>query len=558
LRDPTEAAPGVPISRRRIALFFCALWLALAWIGGEYIGRTSFVVEGQRVHTLWDDAMISMQYARNLSEGNGLVWNAGGEPVQGFTNLGVTLAMAAVHGLPLGELRIALAVQLLNLGLLAALLVFVWRAAREIEPDDPAVAAVATVATLLLAPLAIWSLQGADAGFVALWLGICVERVAHAERAGTPWPWHTWALIAAGIGIRPDATIFCLVFLVLSLRAPGPPLRNVARGAFAIALVWAAMLLFGQLYYGDPLPNTYYLKATGAPPFSRLASGASQLAGWLAWMIPAFALAGLAIVRRKGQLPVLLCGALVAVGLAYHATVGGDWMWRYGSRFAAPALPLLVLLVTIGARHAMRTPPVPAWATRPLFPLLAIGIVLLANPSGTLGEWLDPRHGTMLARENYKNFRYASYFRDHTTPDTTLALHWAGVPKYFSHRQAIDVLGRSDRRIARSEAQPGPYRPGHSKWDWDYVVNVRKPDIVIGESRGLRERDDFRDAYVLVKGPRRGFYMRVESLEKLDDDEVAFEDLRTGRRSRSVEGDDPLDPTEALPQDGLHLTPESP
>ncbi len=121
-----------------VALLF-ALYIAQCL---HYIASTSFVVENQRYFTLWDDAMISMQYARNLWEGNGLVWNAGGDPVQGFTNLGVTLAMAAVHGLPLSEFRIALAVQLLNLALLAALLVFVWRAAREIEPDDPAVAAI--------------------------------------------------------------------------------------------------------------------------------------------------------------------------------------------------------------------------------------------------------------------------------------------------------------------------------------------------------------------------------------------------------------------------------
>ena len=46
---------------------------------------------------LFDDAMISMRYARNLAEGHGLVFNAG-EYVQGFSNPLMTLLMAALIG----------------------------------------------------------------------------------------------------------------------------------------------------------------------------------------------------------------------------------------------------------------------------------------------------------------------------------------------------------------------------------------------------------------------------------------------------------------------------
>ena len=42
-----------------------------------FIYRTSFVVAGERYFSLFDDAMISMRYARNLAHGYGLVWNPG-------------------------------------------------------------------------------------------------------------------------------------------------------------------------------------------------------------------------------------------------------------------------------------------------------------------------------------------------------------------------------------------------------------------------------------------------------------------------------------------------
>ena len=51
--------------------------LLLYVVGGLfYIARTSFEVDGQRVFSLWDDAMVSMRYARYLAMGQGLVSNA--------------------------------------------------------------------------------------------------------------------------------------------------------------------------------------------------------------------------------------------------------------------------------------------------------------------------------------------------------------------------------------------------------------------------------------------------------------------------------------------------
>ena len=80
-------------------LLFALALVAYCLCSLRYILATSVVEEGQRWFVLWDDAMISMQYARNLAYGHGLVWNVGGEPVQGFTNLGITLFMAFLHGL---------------------------------------------------------------------------------------------------------------------------------------------------------------------------------------------------------------------------------------------------------------------------------------------------------------------------------------------------------------------------------------------------------------------------------------------------------------------------
>jgi hypothetical protein len=73
-----------------------------------FILRSAFRVEGRLTFSLFDDAMISLTYARNLAEGNGLVWTAGESPVEGYTNFLWTLGMTLPHCAGLPERWIAL------------------------------------------------------------------------------------------------------------------------------------------------------------------------------------------------------------------------------------------------------------------------------------------------------------------------------------------------------------------------------------------------------------------------------------------------------------------
>jgi len=102
-----------------------ALLGALAAWGGWFIFRSSFVLGGRRVFCLFDDAMISMTYARNLVEGHGLNWARQGAPVEGFTHPLWVAMMVPVNLLPLSLERRALPVQLVSLALLLVNVVLV-------------------------------------------------------------------------------------------------------------------------------------------------------------------------------------------------------------------------------------------------------------------------------------------------------------------------------------------------------------------------------------------------------------------------------------------------
>lgn len=67
--DTHQTAPRSWILAGVLVLY--AIYAAL------FIYKTTFVINGQRYFSLFDDAMVSMRYAKNLAAGYGLVWNPG-------------------------------------------------------------------------------------------------------------------------------------------------------------------------------------------------------------------------------------------------------------------------------------------------------------------------------------------------------------------------------------------------------------------------------------------------------------------------------------------------
>ncbi len=534
--DPREPPRG----RRWLALLIA---LELAW-GMGYVLRTGFVLDGEIVFCLWDDAMISMRYARNLASGDGLVWNAGGERVQGFSNPAVTLVMAGLHLLPVEPRLVSLLFQLVALALQCVSLGLLWRIARRIAPERPGLGAAAAAAFALCAPVQIWALQGSDSAFLGAWLLACLAPLA--GRRDGAWPRGLPLALAVGVAIRPDATVFALAVILASGLTPGARARRVLGAMLPLAVVWAVFLATGWLYYGDPLPNTWYLKATGSPRPLVLRSGLEQLASRLPGLAPSLALAAFAAWRRRRDRAVLAAAACILAGLAYDVWTGGDWLGaEYASRYAVPVLPLLLLLAIDAAQGLLggsgeRLPRgARAGLSLAVSACLALavgaGLALLASPPVARVEWLDPRAPTLLRAVNAQNFLSARFLREATTPDTSIAVHWAGVVPYFSERPAVDVLGRSDRHIARLVVDR--FLPGHSKWDWDYVLTERRPDVFLETSRGLGDRDDFRAEYLEARS-RDGidFFVRRDALAKLLDPELEIIHLPPMRPPRESGG----------------------
>lgn len=358
-----------------------------------FILTTSFVVNGERYFTLFDDAMISMRYARNFAEGYGLVWNPGGPAVEGYTNPLWVVLMAFWHLFPIPASKMSLVIQLNALALLAVNLVFVRRIALLVSDKSNTVALIAVILTATYLPLNNWSLQGMEVAALAPLVSCAAYLALKALQTGTISP-GLYVLLGTGTLIRMDAAVI-LIAITLFLAAADPRNRggHLLYGFGALALFGGAQTLFRLAYYHDILPNTYYLKLDGFPLVARIARGLYVLGWFVASMSLVVFLGTFLVVAVRRNKYLLLLATLIAAQVAYSVYVGGDaWEWWGGSnRYISIVMPLFMVLLACSLHYLFSGD---RWrtfvATRPIAAAIhlavLVGLMLWAAITNYAGE----------------------------------------------------------------------------------------------------------------------------------------------------------------------------
>ncbi|MCB9765302.1 MAG: glycosyltransferase family 39 protein [Alphaproteobacteria bacterium] len=427
-----------------------------------------------------DDAFISYRYARNLSEGHGLVFNLG-EPVEGFTNFLWTVGLAGViaaGGDPLWASVWG--------GILASLVMLwaLWAIGRPVVGDRAALVAPALLA--VNAPFALEAVQGLEtAAFAALGvvaLGLMLREVEDPRR----FPWSCVVLGVAALTRPEGILLFGLLHgarLLGDRPADRAAWRRLGLGWAAFAGIVGALFAFRLAYYGQPLPNTFYAKTGGGS--AQWLRGVAYIAGFVADHPALCALAllgaGLAATRVQQARERLLLAITLGYG-GYIVAVGGDFKVTW--RFIAPFLGPLCLLAQDGL----------VWTTRSLAARsrpLAAGVVGLAALA-VLGSAI-PSYRSMLAEARFR----AQVMEDRLAvgralarlfpPDAVLAIHSAGTIPYAAGLRTLDMWGLSDPYIARKPVEDmGAGMAGHEKFDYPYVFGKR-PDLYVPEQDYLTD-----------------------------------------------------------------------
>jgi hypothetical protein len=428
-----------------------------------------------------DDAFIFARYARNLVEGQGLVFNPG-ERVEGFTSMAWVLLLAGA-----GALGVDYVMAMRVLGIACAL-ACVWlshRLASQRMGMSWAAAAVVPVLVASAAPLACWSGAGLETLAFALAILCCLSAFEPDANARAGWSEGSCASLC--LLLRPEGVLVPIALAVVRLRHAG--VRGSVRawrcwGLPVIAL--AALSAFRLAYYGDLVPNTARAKD---------AAGGQWLLGWEyaryffadygslpLWL----ALLGSSLWHRA-HFVAQAAGALSLALIAATIWVGGDGLCMY--RFFVPVLPLFALLLgqaadTVAGLAASSV--VRARVASALTLLIASLVAVdLASPDRE-----DPQYGMyeLQRRLEIPRWREAGlWLARNTAADASVACVPIGAVGYYSRRVIRDMVGLTDRHIAAQPSDPRLPLVGHRKHDGPYVLSLKPTILLLGNVRVRKE-----------------------------------------------------------------------
>ncbi len=423
---------------------------------------------------LIDDSFISFRYARNLVEGNGLVWNPG-ERVEGYSNF--LWVMLYALGFKLG-IQPETFTYILAVPLHLACLIITWLLAMYVLRNR----------SLSLVILLLVGFNHSVAGFAGSGMETPLQLLEYLTAAyilciGADKGWTVRRtlllslLLNLSILTRPDSLLLAggaIIGWLLTHRNRRP--RDYIALLLPFLLIVAPWLIWKQTYYGTLVPNSFNAKVRDLTGFG---FGLYYVYLFVIYytLIPFLLVViwrGRTFVRRNRAAGYLAVFALIWT--AYVISVGGDFM---EFRFLAPVIPFIMIAIIAALREFI-----------PDRRILAAVIVALCL--GTVNNF------------SYMSSRFYSYrvervegLRGHLySPsenwvaigrrlhdlfggtDVTLALGAAGAIPYYSGLPSVDFMGLTDKTIPEI-GEPFSSMPGHRIIaPLEYLVN-RKVNLIV-------------------------------------------------------------------------------
>ncbi len=505
---------------RWIAAVPPGLWVVLLAVGLYVLHARAFLFTQ-------DDAYISLRYARNLVEGHGLVFNPG-ERVEGYSNFTWTLLLALF--LKLGAPAVAAATWL---GVMfgAATVFVAAKFTRGLEGRwGPAAVGTALVVAGSSA-FALWSTAGLETALFAFLVTAGLERGLAPGLSSRARAVGAVLLLLAAL-TRPDGPIVFVLWLAIrtvdTLVKPGPAraeggIRELVRDALIIGAPLVPYALWKLSYYGDVLPNTYCAKAGLSPTY--ITRGIDYTLDYfhaygvfgLAPLVAILGVIGAAFGASRGPSIRAVLGAvlltvearllLVWLGFAaYIVGIGGDVL--YVHRFWLAILPIGAILLARGAgTMATRFLPPRAAAPVAVAAVLALVAVPLARQWDEIQDRRQKEIGFVL------NMRQTGeWLRGAFAPGSRIAITTIGAIAYYSDLHIIDMLGLTDREIARHPKLIDGLRDTwrEVKYNAESVLR-RRPDAILF-STGVRPSSAAEKALFLYRGfieTYRPYYFRA-------------------------------------------------
>ncbi|MBT4498910.1 MAG: tetratricopeptide repeat protein [Gemmatimonadetes bacterium] len=444
------------------------------------IGLIGFFFHCRAYNLTQDDAFITFTYARNLAEGEGLVFNEG-ERVEGYTSFLWTVGMAIPH---LIGIDVEATAKALGFTFAAGLFVATLLLSVHIRPTAPPI--LGDLALLFLAAngaLAVWTFSGMETTlFVFLITLGAYQHSRELDRDGR------WTALIFGLAAltRPEGIFFFGLTFLHRLGVHLYRRQFIPRDAILWTLPFLGLVLphflFRLAYYGYPFPNTFYAKA-GAT-YLHLEHGlkyaekfTSEYGFWgLLFLIPLIQL-----IPRRHRIWSSYQALLILGNALYIVAIGGDALM--GNRFFLTTLPLIYLALQNAflqladlLENRIQRP----WRLAVQLCIVAVAAAGIYQTYARARPAL--RRDVRMNRAHNNSLReLADFINEQISSDRRLvvATSTIGIPAYYTDAYILDLVGLTDRFISHHpqeiEGLEAPFI--YRKYNVEYVLD-RQPDIL--------------------------------------------------------------------------------
>lgn len=429
-----------------------------------------------------DDAFISFRYAQNLAHGNGLVWNIG-ERIEGYTNFLWTLLISL--GIYVGCEPIMFSYILGTLFFFLSI-VFTYKLSFLISRSRMinllTVILLGTNYTFFCFATGGLETQMQTALFV-ISSYICIQGLLQKGWSKNQL-FLLSLLLASSILTRLDSILIAGILAsvtIYHIRKESVSVKQIIVKLFIfiipLIILVGVWMLWKLSYYGDILPNTYYIKAsTFTSPLNGLHYINRFIFSYL--LFPLFII-GIFAVRsflKNHNSVMIIISTSILLWLLYVIKIGGDFI---EFRFVVPILPLLFIFFSWTIFHFIK---------KIIYRVVLIGFILIGSihhvftftydPSDRIEPITELHEHVYADSQNWCGIGKTLGYFFNNIPDVTIATTAAGAIPFYSGLRTIDMYGLNDAWIARNGFLIGS-TPGHQRMSPLGYLRDRQVNLVI-------------------------------------------------------------------------------
>ena len=446
-----------------------------------------------------DDAFIAFRYAKHLAEGYGLVWNINSDsPVEGYTDFLWVVIVSIFEYLHIEPITATKAIGIIfGIGTLY----FTFRLSSLLFSSYKS-AILSLIILGINYTFTSYMSGGLETSMQTFFVVIATYMVFNAINNGYDKRYLSIIslIFALSILTRIDDILFCgVLYLYLGFYIIKQNRRDLIYLSFIGIFLLILWLLFKITYYGDILPNTFYVKAQNGG-LKAIENGINYMVLFLNEYLLWIPLAIVAIYIKKliSYRHIKITLLMVAIWLLYIIKVGGDFM---EFRFLVPILPFLSILIAQAIMSIKYN----------LLRVLIVAVMVFAS-------YKHAKEFT-ISKDGIESFSYLNghlyvpqadwigigkrlhqLFPKNSIKIATTA---AGAIPYYTDFYTIDMLGLNDKWIAKNGIKISD-RSGHSKYTTLQYLFKQKVNFVIGHPQMVPISSP------AIRNPQKFFWIKID------------------------------------------------